>query len=122
MVPGKGVETLGIGDSHGDVDANSLSRAMIRQTIEHHFKKELRNRPLGIKTLSLFFLEAVKDYREYENGEGKPGPLAVIFEEEYAKQAISRRTGMVLSPSRPSMPLGNCRTPDRARMPNAPST
>lgn len=87
MVPGKGVETLEIGDSHGDVDANSLSRAMIRQTIEHHFKKELRNRPLGIKTLSLFFLEAVKDYREYENGEAKPGPLAVIFEEEYAKQA-----------------------------------
>lgn len=86
MVPGHGVETLGIGDSWGDVDTGSLSRAMIRQTIEHHFKKELRNRPLGIKTLSLFFVDAVKDYREYdEAGVASPGPLATVFEEEYAK-------------------------------------
>lgn len=92
MVPGHGVETLGIGDSWGDVDAGSLARAMIRQTIEHHFHKELRNRPLGIKTLSLFFVEAVKDYRLYdENGTALPGPLATIFEEEYAKLAALPR-------------------------------
>ncbi len=63
MVPGHGVETLAVGESYGDVDQASLARAMIRQTIEHHFDKELRNGPLGIKTLSLFFVEAVKDYR-----------------------------------------------------------
>lgn len=92
MVPGHGVETLGIGDSWGDVDASSLSRAMIRQTIEHHFKKELRNRPLGIKTLSLFFVEAVKDYRKYDDdGNASPGPLAVIFNEEYTKLAALPR-------------------------------
>ncbi|WP_207100928.1 DEAD/DEAH box helicase family protein [Paracoccus shandongensis] len=88
VVPGDGVKTLGVGDSWGDVDADSLSRAMVRQTIEHHFRKELRNRPLGIKTLSLFFIDAVADYRRYdEAGNPQPGPLATMFEEEYAKLA-----------------------------------
>ena len=88
IVPGDGVKTLEVGDSWGDVDAGSLSRAMVRQTIERHFRKELRSRPMGIKTLSLFFVEAVADYRRYdEAGNAKPGPLATIFEEEYAKLA-----------------------------------
>lgn len=86
VVPGDGVKTLEVGDSWGDVDTDSLSRAMVRQTIEHHFRKELRNRPLGIKTLSLFFIDAVADYRRYdEAGIPQPGPLATMFEEEYAK-------------------------------------
>jgi len=88
IVPGEGVKTLNVGDSWGDVDTKSLSRAMVRQTIEHHFRKELRNRPLGIKTLSLFFVDAVADYRRYdEGGNAQPGPLASIFDEEYAKLA-----------------------------------
>ncbi len=88
IVPGDGVKTLEVGESWGDVDTNSLTRAMVRQTIEHHFRKELRNRPLGIKTLSLFFVDAVADYRQYDdNGNATPGPLATIFEEEYAKLA-----------------------------------
>ena len=42
---------------------DSLAAAMIARTIEHHFRTELRNRPLGIKTLSLFFVPSVADYR-----------------------------------------------------------
>ena len=92
IVPGDGVKVLGIDESWGDVDAASLSRAMVRQTIEHHFRKELRNRPLGIKTLSLFFIDKVADYRLYdEAGTAKPGPLAIMFEEEYAKLAAQPR-------------------------------
>ena len=92
IVPGDGVKVLGIDDSWGDVDAASLSRAMVRQTIEHHFRKELRNRPLGIKTLSLFFIDKVADYRLYaEGGTAQPGPLATMFEEEYAKLAAQPR-------------------------------
>lgn len=88
VVPGDGVKTLRVGESWGDVDAASLARAMVRQTIEHHFRKELRNRPLGIKTLSLFFVERVADYRLYDaNDNPQPGPLATMFEEEYAKLA-----------------------------------
>lgn len=86
IVPGDGVKTLAVGDSWGDVDENSLARAMVRQTIMHHFRKELRNRPLGIKTLSLFFVNAVADYRRYDDsGVASHGPLATIFEEEYTK-------------------------------------
>ncbi|MET3710771.1 type III restriction enzyme [Sphingomonas trueperi] len=88
IVPGDGVKQLHVGDSWGDVDKDSFARAMVRQTIQHHFRKELRNRPLGIKTLSLFFIDAVADYRRYdEEGNATRGPLAVIFEEEYAKLA-----------------------------------
>jgi len=92
VVPGDGVKTLEAGDTWGDVDAGSFSRTMVRQTIEHHFRKELRNRPLGIKTLSLFFIDAVADYRRYdEAGHAQRGPLAMIFEEEYAKLAAQPR-------------------------------
>jgi type III restriction enzyme len=90
IIPGD-VRTLRTGDSHADVDPESLARNMIRQTIEHHFEKEKRNRPLGIKTLSLFFVARVADYRLYddETGEPRPGKLATIFEEEYLKLANS---------------------------------
>lgn len=88
IVPGEGVRLLAPGESHGDVDPLSLARAMIRRTIEHHFRKELRHVPLGIKTLSLFFVDRVADYRRYdEAGNALPGPLAILFEEEYRKLA-----------------------------------
>lgn len=88
VVPGDGVHALEVGHSWGDVDEASLSRAMVRQTIDHHFRKELRNRPLGIKTLSLFFIDRVADYRIYDDeGGSKLGPIAKLFEEEYAKLA-----------------------------------
>lgn len=65
----------------GDVDTASLSRAMKRQTTEHHCRKELRNRPLGIKTLSLFCVAFVAYFRRYDDdGNPQPGPLVTIFE------------------------------------------
>ena len=87
VVPGE-VKTLGRGDAHADVDPDSLDRAMVRQTIEHHFRKELRNKPMGIKTLSLFFINKVADYRAYDAaGTAQPGRLVAAFEEEYRKLA-----------------------------------
>lgn len=90
ILPGD-IKTLRPSDSHADVDADSLARNMVRQTIEHHFRKELKNKPQGIKTLSLFFVVKVSDYREYheETGAPRPGKLATIFEEEYRKLAQS---------------------------------
>jgi type III restriction enzyme len=88
MSPGKDPDILAVGASINDVDGMSVQRAMVRQTIEHHFKRELANRPLGIKTLSLFFIGQVADYRRYaDDGTAQPGPLVAIFEEEYAKLA-----------------------------------
>ena len=71
----------------GDVDDISLSRAMIRRTIKEHLDKEKRLRPQGIKVLSLFFIRKVEDYRRYDGDRLMPGPLATIFEEEYARFA-----------------------------------
>ena len=33
--------------------------------------------------LSLFFIDEVAKYRQYEGGEEKPGEYAAIFEDEY---------------------------------------
>lgn len=91
FVPG-GVATLRVGEAVGDVDPKALARAMVRQTIEHHFAKELRLRPQGIKVLSLFFIGHVADYREYPEGKpSTPGWLATVFEEEYLKLAGQER-------------------------------
>lgn len=76
------------GQAVGDVDADALKRLMIRRTIHEHLEKEKRLAPLGIKVLSLFFIDAVEFYRSYDDG-GNPvkGKYATIFEEEYRRAA-----------------------------------
>lgn len=86
MLPGE-VRILARGEVHGDDTGDSLATAMISRTIEHHFRTELRNRPLGIKTLSLFFVPSVSDYRLYTPEGPKNGLLADVFEREYRKLA-----------------------------------
>ena len=79
---------LALGQSHGDIDALAVQREMIRRTIKEHLEKEKRLRPLGIKVLSLFFIDAVNKYRQYDT-DGNPlkGDYAKIFEEEYRRAA-----------------------------------
>ena len=52
-------------------------RLMVRQTIKFHFEKEEKLFKQGIKTLSLFFIPNVKDFR------GDNPRIKTIFEEEY---------------------------------------
>src|SRR3546814_21002149 len=62
-----GSETfLSVGEAIGDVDADAIKRLMIRRTIQEHLEKEKRLAPLGIKVLSLFFIDAVDHYRSYD--------------------------------------------------------
>ena len=76
------------GQAHGDVDALALQREMIRRTIREHLDKELRLRPMGIKVLSLFFIDEVSRYRQYDaDGNAIKGDYARIFEEEYTRAA-----------------------------------
>ena len=78
------------GDSVGGVSPDALAREMIKRTIRAHLDKERRLRPLGIKVLSLFFVERVSQYREYDaDGQPLQGPYAKIFEEEYRRLAGS---------------------------------
>lgn len=77
---------LFIGQSTGGIDEDQMTRAMIRATIEEHMKKEVKLRPKGIKVLSLFFIDQVADYRQYDAARNrKPGPLVQMFEQEYDK-------------------------------------
>ncbi|MEI8372324.1 MAG: DEAD/DEAH box helicase family protein [Planctomycetota bacterium] len=86
-IPG-GEHYLKIGQAYGDVEPLAMQREMIRRTIKEHFDKELRLAPLGIKVLTLFFIDAVDRYRKYDDdGNQVKGDYAVIFEEEYGRLA-----------------------------------
>ena len=77
-------EPLRIGGAIGGVDEDAVKRQMIRRTIEEHLDKELRFNPLGIKVLSLFFIDVVEHYRHYDsNGVSTKGKYAEMFEAEY---------------------------------------
>lgn len=79
-------EIVRLGETIGDVNDDDFKRLQIRRTIEEHLDKELRLRPQGIKVLSLFFIDKVANYRDYdEDGNPRPGKYAVMFEEEYTK-------------------------------------
>ena len=79
---------LRLGDTWGDVDATAIQREMIRRTIKEHLDKEMRLRPLGVKVLSLFFIDAVDKYRQYDaTGKAEKGLYATIFEDEYKRWA-----------------------------------
>lgn len=75
-------ESLEVGGVIGDVDDSTIKKAQIRQTIELHLNKELHYIKKGIKVLSLFFIDEVAKYRNYER-EDQKGDYAIWFEEEY---------------------------------------
>ena len=72
------------GDVVGAVDEDQLRRIQIRETILSHLQRERQLFYKGIKVLSLFFIDEVANYREYD-AENHPvnGKYAVMFEEEY---------------------------------------
>src|SRR5690606_27014371 len=81
-----GGQDLYPGDILNDKDENAFRRVQIRETIMSHLQKEKQYFNLGIKVLSLFFIDSVEKYRVYdEQGEEQLGEYAKIFEEEYAK-------------------------------------
>lgn len=74
------------GDVVGDVSEMDKRRIQIRETILSHFEKEEKLFEQGIKTLSLFFIDEVAKYRQYdEDGNATLGEYGKIFEEEYNK-------------------------------------
>lgn len=72
------------GDVIGKVDENQLRRIQIRETILSHIQRERRLFYKGIKVLSLFFIDEVAKYKQYDAA-GQPcnGIYAEMFEEEY---------------------------------------
>jgi type III restriction enzyme len=71
------------GNSQGGLTDETF-KFQIRKTIEEHLKKEIRLNKLGIKVLSLFFIDKVANYRGYDlSGEKLKGKFAQWFEEIY---------------------------------------
>jgi type III restriction enzyme len=73
------------GDSQGGL-TDEVMKFQIRKTVEEHLKKESRLNKLGIKVLSLFFIDKVANYRQYDQ-QGIPvkGKFAEWFEEIYTE-------------------------------------
>ena len=70
------------------------ARLQIRQTINAHLRKERQLFKKGIKVLSLFFIDEVKNYREYdEDGHQVTGKFGRMFEEEY-KDAVNENRSL----------------------------
>ena len=79
-------DILELGSATGDVSENDIRRIQIRETIRSHFEKEEELYNKGIKVLSLFFIDEVAKYRQYdEDGNEVNGLYGKIFEEEYLK-------------------------------------
>ena len=72
------------GDVIGSVDEDQLRRIQIRETILSHIQRERQLFYKGIKVLSLFFIDEVANYREYDAAnQSVNGKYATMFEEEY---------------------------------------
>ena len=69
------------GDVIGKVSEEQLRRIQIRETILSHIERERQLYYKGIKVLSLFFIDEVAHYKQYdEAGEPKNGIFADMFE------------------------------------------
>ncbi|HDT15704.1 MAG TPA: DEAD/DEAH box helicase [Firmicutes bacterium] len=74
------------GESRGGL-TDEVMKVQVEKTIEEHFKKELKYRKLGIKVLSLFFIDRVANYR---GEDGEKGKFAIWFEELFKKYAAKK--------------------------------
>lgn len=77
-------ECLTLGKAIGDIDELTKKKAQIKRTIEAHLDKERSFINKGIKVLSLFFIDEVAKYRDYE-AEDLKGVYAKMFEECYTE-------------------------------------
>ena len=80
------------GEVMGDVTEKTIQQIQIRETVASHFEKERQLFRQGVKTLSLFFIDEVKNYKSLTpdpspKGEGssQKGWLAKAFEDEYMR-------------------------------------
>ena len=72
------------GDVIGKVSEEQLRRIQIRETILSHIERERQLCYKGIKVLSLFFIDEVAHYKQYDAaGNPSNGIFADMFEEEY---------------------------------------
>lgn len=92
---------LMLGESIGD-NNDSIYKEMIRETIKEHLKKEYLMREQGIKVLSLFFIDKVANYLDYdEEGGILEGQFAKWFDELFIEERNKSEAYKTLLPQEP---------------------
>jgi type III restriction enzyme len=80
-------ETVFVGDTLGGL-SDEVMKVQIQKTVEEHFLKERRLKSKNIKVLSLFFIDRVANYRDYDsNSNSVKGKFAKWFEEIYTEMS-----------------------------------
>jgi type III restriction enzyme len=83
-------QTLTAGQDTGN-DREAIQKFQIRRAVLNHLEKEKKLQQHGIKVLTLFFIDQVSNYRQYnEDGSISDGKFAQWFEEAYCEATISR--------------------------------
>ena len=93
----EGKNLLHLGESLGDENMDQVHRAMIRETIRQHLKKEYILQKEGVKVLSLFFIYSVHSYLgDGTNNLDANGDFARWFDELYVEEVerLEQRTGI----------------------------
>lgn len=86
-----GGRVLRVNEAQGGL-ADDVMGFQIERTVAAHFAKLKNMQPIGVKVLSLFFIDKVANYRAYDE-EGNPtlGKFGVWFEEAFNKYANSAK-------------------------------
>jgi type III restriction enzyme len=84
---------LALGQENGGIK-KEIVKEQIRATIKNHFEKELQVKGLGIKVLSLFFIDKVDNYRIHTDDGYTLGKYGEWFEEIYKE--VSQEFSMLL--------------------------
>jgi len=80
---------------------DDVMRFQIERTVAAHFAKLKNLKDIGVKVLSLFFIDKVANYRAFDaDGNPVPGKFAVWFEEAFNKYASkSQYKGLIPHPA-----------------------
>lgn len=85
---------INVGQALGQIDEQLMRTIQIRETIRAHLEKERVLFNQGIKVLSLFFIDEVAKYRQYDSeGNRIDGEYAQIFAEQY-QQLVDEMVGL----------------------------
>ena len=88
-----------LSEASGTFD-DDVKRAQVYETVRQHLDKERALTPLGIKVLSLFFIDKVANYRAYDDeGNELLGPIGQLFEDAYSELVAQPRYAKLGLPS-----------------------
>ncbi len=78
---------VAVGDTLGGL-TDEIMKFQINKTVDEHFRKEKKFKDLGIKVLSLFFIDKVANYRQYSaDGAVTQGKFAEWFKQAFKEYA-----------------------------------